>query len=171
VPGQSFEEFAHASLPTLSRYAYALTGTVEAGDDLVQDTLVKVARAWRRVRGDGNPVGYARTTMLHTYLSRWRMLRRRPVTVPLMADADHPPGSDAYAAVDARDQVRRVLATLPRDQRAVLVLGYLDDLPDDEIAALLHRRPATVRSLRHRALTALRRQVAEERMESPHGPR
>jgi DNA-directed RNA polymerase specialized sigma24 family protein len=38
----------------------------------------------------------------------------------------------------------------------VLVLSYLDDLPDENIAALLGRRPATIRSLRFRGLRALR---------------
>lgn len=156
---QSFEEFVRANLPTLSRYAYALTGTVHAGEDLLQDTLVKVSRAWRRVRKDGNPLAYARTVMLHTYLSAWRALLRRPRTVQLTAD---PPVPDLYPLVDSRDQLRRALAALPPAQRAVLVLGYLDDLPDDEIALILDRRPATVRSLRHRGLAALRRHLVLE---------
>jgi RNA polymerase sigma-70 factor (sigma-E family) len=156
---QSFEEFVRASLPALSRYAFVLTGQRQAGEDLVQDTLVKVSLAWRRVRKDGNPLAYARTTMLHTYLSWWRAIRRRPASVPLSEDR---PAPDAYPAVDSRDLLRRALAQLPAAQRAVLVLGYLDDLGDDEIARLLSRRPATVRSLRQRGLAALRRYLLPE---------
>jgi hypothetical protein len=98
-------------MPALGRYAYALTGAVDAGEDLVQDTLVKVSRAWRRVRADEHPLAYARVVMLRTYLSAWRGLLRRPRTVPLAEDV---PGRDEYGGVEARDVLRRALARLPR---------------------------------------------------------
>jgi RNA polymerase sigma-70 factor (sigma-E family) len=165
----TFAEFAGESLPTLSRYAYALTGNVHASEDLVQDTLVKLAGAWRRVRRDGNPLGYARAVMFRTYVSRWRSARRRPVHEKL---DDGPSPTDEYGAVDARDALRRALATISRLQRAVLVLGYLDDMTDDEIAALLDRRPATIRSLRHRGLRALRERLTSyENAEVSRGAR
>lgn len=162
MPDHSFDDFVHAALPALSRYAHALTGERAAGEDLIQDTLVKVAGAWRRVHRDGSPLAYARTTMLNTYLSAWRIRRRRPPSVPLEVDW---PGPDAYGPVDVRDQLRRALDALPRAQRAVLVLGFLDDLSDEEIAGMLDRRPATVRSLRHRGLAALRRQLDGDQVE------
>jgi RNA polymerase sigma-70 factor (sigma-E family) len=149
----AFEQFVGASLPALMRHAYALTGNVHAGEDLVQDTLVRMAGAWRRIDRDGNPLAYARTVMLRTYLSRWRSLRRRPVPQPLVETAAQ---GDGYATVDIRDSLRRGLAELPRLQRAVLVLSYLDDLADEDIAELLDRRPVTIRSLRFRGLRSLR---------------
>ena len=39
----TFEQFVGDSLPALMRHAYALTGSVHAGEDLVQDTLVRLA--------------------------------------------------------------------------------------------------------------------------------
>lgn len=149
----AFERFVGDSLPALMQRACALTGNVHAGEDLVQDTLVRMASVWRRIDKDGNPLAYARTVMLRTYLSGWRSLRRRPVLQPLVETAAQ---GDAFANVDERDSLRRGLADLPRMQRAVLVLSYLDDLADDDIAALLNRRPATIRSLRFRGLQALR---------------
>jgi RNA polymerase sigma-70 factor (sigma-E family) len=166
VADLSFEQFVRQSLPALGRYAYALTGGIEAGEDLVQDTLVKISKAWRRIRADGNPLAYARVVMLRTYVSAWRGLVRHPPPLLLTVDC---PGPDAYGAADARDLLRRALAGLPRDQRAVLVLSYLLDLPDDEIAAMLCRRPGTVRSLRHRGLATLRRQLAEAPVEGVRG--
>lgn len=50
----------------------------------------------------------------------------------------------------------RALAALPRRQRAVLVLCYYEDLPDDEIAAMLGISRGTVRSQAARALDKLR---------------
>jgi len=156
----TFEQFVGDHLPALGRYAYALTGSVHAAEDLVQDTLVKLVGAWHRVRHDGAQLGYARTVMFRTFVSRWRVLRRRPV---LTLDVHDEPAAagDAYATVDSRQMLRTALRGLPRLQRAVLVLGYLDDLSDQDIAELLDRRPATIRSLRQRGLAALRAQLQE----------
>lgn len=149
----SFDEFVAGHVAALDRYAYALTGDRYAADDLVQETLVRVAGAWRRVRRDGNPTGYATTVMFRTYVSWWRRRRRAPDPLELVADPVSE--TDAYASVDARLTLRRALRHLPPLQRAVLVGTYLRDHDDKEIAEMIGRSPATVRSLRHRALKAL----------------
>jgi RNA polymerase sigma-70 factor (sigma-E family) len=153
VLDSSFDEFVEGHVAALDRYAYALTGDRHAADDLVQETLVRVAGAWRRIRRDGNPSGYATTVMFRTYVSLWRRRRRAPRVLQL---TDEPVSTgDSYASVDARLTLRRALADLPHLQRAVLVGTYLRDHDDNEIAEMIGRRPATVRSLRHRALKAL----------------
>lgn len=157
MTASTFEQFVHESLPALMRHAYALTGNIHAAEDLVQDTLVRLSGAWRRIDRDGNPLAYTRMVMLRIYISRWRSLRRRPVPQQLV---EMPARDDAYAGVEDRDSLRRGLMGLPRLQRAVLVLGYLDDMADEEIAVLLDRRPATIRSLRSRALQTLRGQFS-----------
>lgn len=161
-PERGFDDFVGQSLPSLGRYAYVLTGDVHAAEDLVQDTLVKLAGAWRRINQEGNPIGYARAVMFRTFVSRWRFLRRQPV---FQALADRSAGRDEFAGVDARDELYRAMAALPRLQRAVLVLGYLDDLADEDIARLLERRPATIRSLRHRGLHTLRQRMETSELE------
>ena len=50
----------------------------------------------------------------------------------------------------------QLLARLPKQQRAVLVLRYYEDLPDPEIAAVLGCSASTVRSNAARALARLR---------------
>jgi RNA polymerase sigma factor (sigma-70 family) len=52
--------------------------------------------------------------------------------------------------------VRRALATLPRQQRAVLVLRYFEDLTEADVARLLGCSPGTVKTHAHRGLLALR---------------
>jgi RNA polymerase sigma-70 factor (sigma-E family) len=154
VVDESFDEFVRAYISTLDRYAYALTGDRHRADDLVQETLVRLAGAWRRVRRDVDPGAYARTVMFRTHISLWRRWSTRPEATALTTDP--PAVRDPYAAVDARLTLRVAVRRLSRLQRAVLVATYLDDSPDDEIAALIGRSASTVRSLRHRALKALR---------------
>lgn len=149
----SFDEFVHGHVASLDRYAYALTSDRHAADDLVQETLIRVAGAWRRIHDDGNPAGYATTVMFRTYVSFWRARRRRPETVEMITEPQS--GRDDYAAVDTRLQLRQALRTLPKMQRAVLVATYLQDFSDDEIAHMLGRAASTVRSLRRRGLKTL----------------
>jgi RNA polymerase sigma-70 factor (sigma-E family) len=158
VADRSFEEFVAGTLPQLSRYARALTSDRHAAQDLTQETLVKVAGSWRRVREDGNPLGYATTVMFRTYVSWWRARRRRPDPLTLV---DEPVAvTDGYATVENRLVLRAALAGLSRLQRAVLVATYLDDATDEAIAELVGRSPSTVRSLRRRGLQALRSVLA-----------
>jgi RNA polymerase sigma-70 factor (sigma-E family) len=153
VIDMSFDEFVRGHIGALDRYALALTGDRHAAEDLVQETLIRVASGWRRIRDDGNPAGYATTVMFRTHISWWRLRRRRPQTAELTIEI--PSAADDYATVDIRLTLRHALRTLPRLQRAVLVATYLQDNTDSEIAELIGRSPVTVRSLRHRGLKAL----------------
>ncbi|MXZ53343.1 MAG: sigma-70 family RNA polymerase sigma factor, partial [Acidimicrobiaceae bacterium] len=56
-------------------------------------------------------------------------------------------------------ELRSALDYLSDRQRIVVVLRYFVDLPDDEIAQALDVKPSTVRSLAHRALAVLRREL------------
>lgn len=58
--------------------------------------------------------------------------------------------------MDLRDALVRALLTLPPRQRAVLVLRYLDDLPESEVARALGCSVGTVKSQASRALSRLR---------------
>ncbi len=163
----SFDEFAATQLPALDRYAYALTGNRHDAEDLVQETLIKLVGAWRRIEPDGNPAGYARTIMFRTHVSAWRRRSRRPDRLAL--EVDPAAGTDDYATVDARMALAQALSRLPRLQRAVLVASYLDDCPDEEIAELIGRSPVTVRSLRYRGLRAIQKALVSAQSTNREG--
>jgi RNA polymerase sigma-70 factor (sigma-E family) len=150
--GGDFADFVARSLPALLRFGYVLTGSPQEAEDLVQDALAKSLRRWRRVQAD-NPVAYTRRVMINTHLTRWRRwgARVRLGDVPEAATDDV-----GLRRGEDWDALRRALAHLPSRQRAVLVLRYLEDLPDTAIAALLGCSPGTVRSQAARGLAALR---------------
>jgi RNA polymerase sigma-70 factor (sigma-E family) len=147
-----FAEFVDRSLPGLLRFGHVLTGSPQEAEDLVQEALAKCLRRWRLARAD-DPVAYVRRTMINTHLTRWRRWGSRV----RLGDVPEAGREDAgLARRDDWDALRRALAELPSRQRAVLVLRYLEDLPDPSIAALLGCRPGTVRSQAARGLAALR---------------
>ncbi|WP_406298113.1 SigE family RNA polymerase sigma factor [Embleya sp. NBC_00888] len=153
-----FEDFAAARLPGLLRYAALLCGDRELARDLVQDALAKALVRWKRIGGMDRPDAYLRTMVTNEFLS----LRRRKAvrTVALehaaMDGLGGPSVPDHAADAGLADDLWHRLGELPRQQRAVLVLRYYEDLTDDEIAETLNCRPGTVRGYASRALATLR---------------
>ncbi|GAA2350660.1 RNA polymerase subunit sigma-24 [Catellatospora methionotrophica] len=152
----TYEEFVNSRLGALARYAVMLTGDQHTAQDLVQETMVRVQLNWRRVARADVPERYVKRMMINQYTD-WRRgswLRR----VFLRPDADQAvavPVDHAQRTAD-RDQIWSVLATLPRQQRAALVLRYYEDLPDVEIAEMLGCTVGTARGYISKALTRLR---------------
>jgi RNA polymerase sigma-70 factor (sigma-E family) len=149
-----FAEFVAGRSPALLRSAWLLTGDAGRAEDLLQTALAAAWLRWPRLAG-GNPDAYVRRVLFSTYLS-WRRRRWRFET-PSPAPPD--PGDravDVAGETAQRDAVRRALAGLSRQQRAVVVLRYVEDLSVAETADVLRCSEGTVRVQASRALAALR---------------
>jgi RNA polymerase sigma-70 factor (sigma-E family) len=150
---RSWDAIVEVCAPGLLRLALMLTGGVHEAEDLLQQTFARACRHGDRIAAMDAPAAYLRKVMLNEHTSRRRA--RRPATVPI-DDVVEPPGSGDRPELDERDEAWRWLATLPRRQRAVLVLRIYEDLPDDQIAELIGCSRATVRSHASHGLAALR---------------
>lgn len=158
--GVTFGEFAAARLQALLRYAMVLTGDRDLAQDVVQEVLARAQVRWDAISRAEAPDAYVRRMVLNEYLSWRRTWATRNVRAAGdrlvdLSDSSRATRDHADRVADADDLWNR-LATLPRKQRAVLVLRYYEQLPDDEIAALLSCTPATVRSNASKALATLR---------------
>ncbi|GIG90391.1 SigE family RNA polymerase sigma factor [Plantactinospora endophytica] len=151
---QEFTDFVEARSASLFRTALALTGHRQQAEDLLQTVLARAARHWGRIR-TGQPEAYVRTALYRERTSWWRSLRRRPET-SLDPVPERSSGTDEMALVDLNLALRQALGQLAPKHRAVLVLRYLEDLPDSEIAEILRCTESTVRSQAARALARLR---------------
>ncbi len=153
-----FEEFAQARLAALLRYAAVLTGDRESARDIVQEVLTRALIRWRRIGGLDEPYAYVRTMVTNEFLSlrRRRGIRTVALTYEALDGPRAPAAPDRSGDVGRRDELWQRLAGLPKQQRAVIVLRYYEDLTDTEIADVLGCRPATVRAYATRALQTLR---------------
>lgn len=149
-----FSEFVRATSTPLTRTAYLLTGDRELAADLVQEALVRTYVAWRRVHRE-EAKAYARRTLVNLNIDRWR---RRPAVPTDVVDRVDP--GDAEQRFDDRDEVVRLLATLPPQQRRVIVLRYFDDLTEAAVAEHLGISVGAVKSAASRGLAALRTHYA-----------
>ena len=147
------EGFLAERADRLMRTAVLLTGSREAGQDLLQTALERLLRRWRRF--DGDPEGYLRRTLYNLAADGFRRQGRLQRKLLLLRTAAPPP-ADPIAEVDLRDALVRLLLQLPPRQRAVLVLRYWEQLTEAETAAVLGWPEGTVKSAASRGLQRLR---------------
>ncbi|RSM56467.1 SigE family RNA polymerase sigma factor [Actinoplanes sp. ATCC 53533] len=159
----TYEEFADSRLGALLRYAVMLTGDLHTAQDLVQDTMVRVQLNWRRVAGSDSPDGYVRKMLTNQFIDLRRGSWLRRVLLRAEPDPVRAVPFDHADETAERDRVWGMLAKLPRQQRAALVLRYYEDLPDADIAEVLGCAVGTVRSSISRALATLRADLVEAR--------
>jgi len=150
----SIEEFVAARGDALLRFALMLSGDAHRAEDLVQSALARAYPRWQRIADMDAPEAYLKRIVVNEHL-RWRA-RRASRELPVAAPGRDPVGIDTAGVHAERDAAWALLRTLPRRQRAVLVLRYYEDLPDADIASLLGCRESTVRSQAARGLAALR---------------
>lgn len=144
-------------LDRLYRAAWALCGTREDAEDLVQDTYARVLTKPRMLRNDDD-LGYLLRVMRNTFVSRHRTASRRPRTEPFAEGADpveERPELQPGAALEAR-HVFTVISTLQPDFRDALIAVDVTGLSYREAGKLLGAKEATVTSRLYRA----RQQVA-----------
>ena len=149
-----YAAFVERHTRSLFGTAYLLCGDAASAEDLVQDTLMAAFERWRKIRGTADPLGYVRRLLVNRFIDRTRGPRGRVTLVDAVPDRPSP--GDVVDDMVAKEAVRDLLAGLDERPRAAVVLKYLYDWPDDQIAVAIGCRPATVRSMTRRALLKLR---------------
>lgn len=160
---EEFSAFMVDAEPLLTRTAWLLCGDRHRAEELVQQTLVRTYVAWPRARA-GDPLAYARRTLANARIDMWRR-RRREVLVA----ADDVPGQLASReGVDAaghahahaeRDVLVRALTRLSPQRRRVVVLRYVLDLSEQQVAEDLNVSVGAVKSAAARGLRQLREEL------------
>ncbi|SDH44866.1 RNA polymerase sigma-70 factor, sigma-E family [Actinokineospora alba] len=153
-----FVDYVKARGAALRRTAFLLCGDWHRAEDLVQSALLKLFRAWPKIRADDAVDAYARKILVRTAIDESRRLWRKREwgadDLPEVAA----PHEDHDGALDAR----RALGRLPVRQRAAVVLRYWEDLPVEEVAQLLGCAEGTVKSQCAKGLASLRRMLRDE---------
>ncbi|WP_084102502.1 sigma-70 family RNA polymerase sigma factor [Demequina sp. NBRC 110051] len=129
--------------PALFGYAVALTGDRHAGEDLLQDALV---RSFRRGRGDvslNEAHAYVKRAMQTAAIDTSRRRKTRPAT-PTATLPDSPTPDHAGAIAD-RDALASALNTLSPRERTCIVMRYVDGLSAVAIAEETGLAAGTVR--------------------------
>jgi RNA polymerase sigma-70 factor (ECF subfamily) len=172
----SFDEFYDMYRTHVYRFACALSGDARDAEDLFQETwlrAVKAAREGPEPRGgEAKAWLFAIAANAHKDLLRKKRVRRlfllertrsmgdRAADADLGWDVPGRSREDGAARSDVRLCLRRAVSRLPERERRVFVLKDIEGFKHEEIGEVLGIPEATVRTLLHRAVKKLRRELA-----------
>ncbi|MFC1572166.1 RNA polymerase sigma factor [Candidatus Eisenbacteria bacterium] len=156
----SFEDVAEILSEPLRRYLERMVGNRATADDLLQETLLRIARGLPKFEGRSSVKTWAFTIATRIATDYFR----RPDTRAKIVDMDKAPEiPDSETDVERRmviDEmnscVREVVDTLPEDYRAALVLHDLQGLTAAATAEACDCSLATAKIRIHRARARLR---------------
>ena len=152
--GVTLRDLFDASYRKLVVQLYGVTGSFDEAEDLVQEAFVRAAASGRRFLRVDNPEAWLRTTAVNAHRSRWRKLRNGRRAQNRAIPPRDPPGIEEHLNLVA------ALRALPEDQRVVIALHHLADLPVAEVAYELGVPVGTVKSRLKRGRDALAQQLA-----------
>lgn len=151
-------------IPGLRRFAHALLrGDRERADDLVQDTLERALSGWPLRRIEGDLRGWLYTILYNRFLSERNRRRRRGECYAATETVEEVlPGVEGgqHSALEYRDFLH-AFATLPEEQRSIILLIAVEDLSYQQAARVLCVPIGTVMSRLSRARAELKRRLSE----------
>lgn len=150
-----FEAFFVANYHSVLATLIGVTGDREQAADATQEAFIKASTRWSKIRAYDAPAAWVRRTAINASRDSWRSDRRRRRREEPITGAAPPASSLVVANAAAHD----LLASLPRRQREVAVLFYIEDRSIDETAHILGIRSGTVKSQLADARTRMRQHL------------
>jgi RNA polymerase sigma-70 factor (sigma-E family) len=146
--------------PGLGRLAYLLTGDAVLAEDLVHEAFVRAFARYEHLRRPEVVGSYLRRTVVNLAGKQFRRARSEKTLLERLSANAAP--YRTQPDVELRDLLWSALQQLPYRQRAALVLRFYEDLSETDAARVLGCRRGTVKSLIHRGLEAMRREIGGE---------
>lgn len=146
-----FDVIFDAHYQRLVRALTLVAGDPETAADAVQEAFVKAHLRWRRISQYDDPVGWVRRVAINQLRDDHRRRVRKQRALSKLARRE-----EAGVMPPELDEFDRLLAELPRQQRATTALFYVDDLTVAEIAVALDIAEGSVKSHLHDARKHLR---------------
>lgn len=153
------------------RAAWALCGSREDAEDLVQDTFARVLARPRTIQVGGERA-YLMQSLRNTFASRLRTISRRPRTVgpPLEDMAPEARGIAQPERAAEMGEILSAIAALSEDFRLALVAVDILGLSYQEAATALGTREATITTRVYRARQRIARQFRDAPAAGPSRP-
>lgn len=146
--------------PRLFRYAFRLLGDADLAEECVAETFSRFLQALKSGGGPRDNVKAYLYRMAHNWITDHYRTRTSEET--LDPELLYQPLESPVAVGtknQERERVRNALLQLTDEQRQVLMLRFYEELPHEEVAALIGKTAEATRALQRRALVGLRRML------------
>lgn len=155
---KAYESLYRDYFPKISRFVSFRVSHKETAEDLVAEIFVK---AWESLQGSSEVSSFPKwlfTIARNRVIDHYRT--KRPVADLFELENFLEYEDNIVNTIDsniASRQFLEVLGELPPDQQQVIRLKFLEDLQNEEIAAIIEKTPGTIRVIQHRAIVALKK--------------
>jgi RNA polymerase sigma-70 factor (ECF subfamily) len=154
--------------PRLARFLTRATGSRETGEDLLQETFLRILRAAPRFEPRGNAGAWIYRISANLAYSYWRREKAAPFartgaappSLEVMAPASQSPDARRQRRAFQRDAIS-ALARCPYNQRMVFLLKIDQGLTYEEVAAVMRCPVGTAKSRFHFAVRKLREELKD----------
>jgi RNA polymerase sigma-70 factor (ECF subfamily) len=162
---EALEELYVLHLDKIYSYLHLSVGNRHDAEDLTNQTFVKMIESIERFRWRKVPISAWLFRIAHNLaMDHFRARRRwQPEEEPPEApDAAVRSAEDQALEAIGRRSMLELIESLSHDQQQVLTLKFGFDFSNREVATILGKTEGAVKSLQHRALASLQRQLAAE---------
>ncbi len=161
---QALTEIYDLYSPALFRYAMRLLGDEDLAEECVAETFNRFLATVKAGKGPERHLQAYLYRVAHNWITD--QYRRQPL-LPLeqehASDLQNDP-SKAYVEKADQERVRNALRFLTPEQRQVVVLKYLENWRNQQIAEALNKPVGAVKALEQRALRSLERLLRKEEL-------
>ena len=160
--GQLYETF-HTRI---FNYVYYRTGNVEDAEDLTARIFERAMKHIGRYENQGVPFSAWLYRIAHNMVANWHRdnSRRKVISIDDVAQwriSDDTPEFMTQIIQD-KETLLSAIRRLPADRQELLILKFVERLPNTEIGDIMGRSEGAIKSLYHRTLLALREDLQEE---------
>ena len=167
-----FERFVLKFEKDILRFCRMTAGDAENGDELYQDTMLKLLEKRKKLDAVQNTKSYALSTSINLWKSKKRKYANRMRLVPI--DSMEKMSDEGYEIPDSGneslpehivlqqnevDMIRKLVALLPEKYRMPIYLYYSADMQINEISGILGLPESTVKSQMRRAKKMLKEKL------------
>ncbi len=162
---EALEELYLLHFDRIYSYLHLSVGNRHDAEDLTTQTFLKMLEAIGRFRWQSAPFSAWLFRIAHNLAMDHFRARRRWQPEE---EVSEPPGEEEPSAeltamqTIGRESMLKLIERLSPEQQQVLTLKFVFNLPNAEVAAILDKTEGAIKSLQHRALVSLQKQIQRQ---------
>jgi len=145
-------------LPRIYRFIFVKVGRREEAEDLTQQVFLN---SWNSI-GGYQPMGYPFSSLLYRMARNevidFMRTKKNPLSLEEI-DFEPPVDQEVERNIDFKIEmagVRKAISRLSPEQQDVVLMRFVDDLSNKEIADIMQKSEGTIRIIQHRAVKKLK---------------
>jgi RNA polymerase sigma-70 factor (ECF subfamily) len=160
---EAFGQLYERHVRKIYNYIYYRTGNHHEAEDLTARVFQRALKHVVNFKDQGVPFSAWLYRIAHNLVANWHRDRSRRPVVPLedhllVRGSGTHPEAEAIAE-EERSLLLMAVQILPPERQQLLILKFVERLPNAEIGAIMGRTEGAIKSLYHRTLNALRAEL------------